>query len=176
VVNAAGPWASGVASLAGATCVPLSPCRRHLFTTGALGWADRDWPIVWDASHDFYLRPEPPGLLLSPCDETPCDPGLPATDPAASALLASKLARFMPGLSDLPLARSWAGLRVLAPDGNFVLGRDREVEGFVWCAGLGGHGMTTSPAVGRVAAEAVLGRPAPPEHAPGRFASGRAAH
>jgi D-arginine dehydrogenase len=170
VVDAAGAWAADVAALAGAGPFPLKPCRRHLFLSGPLDGMDRDWPIVWDLSHDFYFRPEGAGLLLSPCDETPWAPGLPPTDAAASSALASQLASFMPRLSDLLLARAWAGLRVLTPDGAFVLGRDEQVEGFVWCAGLGGHGMTTSPAVGRVAAEAVLGAPPPPEHAPGRLA------
>jgi glycine/D-amino acid oxidase-like deaminating enzyme len=169
VVNAAGAWAAAVGQLAGATPVPLRACRRHLFATGPLSWVERDWPIVWDVSHDFYFRPEPPGLLLSPCDESEQAPGLPVVDPGAASLLASKLGRFMPRLGDLPLARAWAGLRVLTPDGRFVIGRDPRVEGFVWCAGLGGHGMTTSAAVGRVAAEAVLGRESPPAHSPARF-------
>ena len=38
-----------------------------------------------------------------------------------------------------------------------MIGRDPEVEGLVWVAALGGHGMTTSPAVGRLGATAVLG-------------------
>lgn len=169
VVNAAGAWAAAVGGLAAACPVPLRACRRHLFATGPLSWVERDWPIVWDVSHDFYFRPEPPGLLLSPCDESEQRPGVPTVDPGAASLLAGKLGRFMPGLGDLPLARSWAGLRVLTPDGRFVLGRDPRVEGLVWCAGLGGHGMTTSAAVGRVAAEAVLGHDGPPAHSPTRF-------
>ncbi|HET7293772.1 MAG TPA: FAD-binding oxidoreductase [Vicinamibacteria bacterium] len=170
VVNAAGAWAGGVASLAHAAPVPLRPCRRHLFATAALPWVKPTWPIVWDVTHGFYFRPEPPGLLLSPCDETEHAPGLPSTDPAAAEELATKLERFMPVVSGVEILASWAGLRTLGPDGCFVLGRDPEVDGFVWCAGLGGHGMTTCPSVGRIAAEAVLGRPAPAEHAAARFA------
>jgi len=169
VVNAAGAWAAGLGALAGALPAPLRPCRRHLFATGPLAWVAKDWPIVWDVAHDFYFRPEPPGLLLSACDESEEPPGLPPVDPGAPSVLASKLGRFMPRLADLTVARVWAGLRVLTPDGAFILGRDPEVEGFVWCAGLGGHGVTTSAAVGRVAAEAVLGRETPVAHTPGRF-------
>jgi D-arginine dehydrogenase len=33
------------------------------------------------------------------------------------------------------------------------------VKNFFWVAGLGGHGMTTSPAVGKMAAELLLGGP-----------------
>ncbi|HLA76235.1 MAG TPA: FAD-dependent oxidoreductase [Vicinamibacteria bacterium] len=169
VVNAAGAWAGEVGKLAGATPVPLRACRRHLYVSGRLDWVEPSWPIVWDLSHALYFRPEPPGLLLSACDETEQAPGLAATDAAASEMLAGKLSRYVKRLADLPIARSWAGLRTLTPDGGFVLGRDPQIAGFVWCAGLGGHGVTVGPAVGRLAAEAALGRPQPAAHSPARF-------
>jgi D-arginine dehydrogenase len=171
VVNAAGAWAGQVAALAGASSPPLRSCRRHLFLTAPLDWVDRSWPIVWHLSAGLYFRPEPPGLLLSPCDETEHPAGPVPADPAAAGLLAGKLHGALPDLPDLRLARSWAGLRTLTADGGFVIGRDPHMEGFVWCAGLGGHGVTVSPAAGRLAAEAALGRPAPREHAPVRFAA-----
>jgi glycine/D-amino acid oxidase-like deaminating enzyme len=173
VVDAAGAWAGSVAAFAGLAPPPLRPCRRHLFVSGPLPQVDRSSPIVWDLTHALYFRPEPPGLLLSPCDETDHAPGPVAVDSSAQELLASKLLRFFPRLADVPLVRGWAGLRTLTPDGNFLLGRDPRLEGFVWCAGLGGHGMTTSAAVGRIAAEAVLGKPGPKEHDPGRFVAKR---
>ncbi len=169
VVNAAGAWASEVARLAGASRPPLTPYRRHLFVSAHVDWVDPSWPIVWDLAHALYFRPEPPGLLLSPCDETGHPPGHATTDPTITEMLAGKLSRYAPRLADLEIAHSWAGLRTLTPDGCFVLGRDPEVEGFTWCAGLGGHGVTVSAAAGRVAAEAVLGQPGPPDHDPGRF-------
>jgi glycine/D-amino acid oxidase-like deaminating enzyme len=90
-------------------------------------------------------------------------------DPEAVELLASKVARAMPGLAHVPVRRSWAGLRTLTPDGNFVIGADAYIRGFIWCAGLGGHGVTASPAAGRLAAMSVMGRRPPPEHSPTRF-------
>ena len=87
----------------------------------------------------------------------------------AVALLAEKLEHAFPRLADLPIQRTWAGYRTLTPDGRFVIGPDPSLAGFVWCAGLGGHGVTTSAAVGRLAAQAVLGEAVPPEHAPARF-------
>ena len=41
-------------------------------------------------------------------------------------------------------------------DSRFVMGWDAKVQGFFWVAGLGGHGVTTSAAVGALAAELVL--------------------
>jgi glycine/D-amino acid oxidase-like deaminating enzyme len=168
VVNAAGAWAGEVAALAGALGPRLRPLRRHLFVTGPLPEVDPGWPIVWDEPHGLYLRPEPPGLLLSACDETEQAPGPAPADPRAAEALADKVRRFMPALADVQVARSWAGLRTRTDDGGFVLGRDARVQGFVWCAGLGGHGVTVSAAAGRLAAEAVLGAAPAHDHAPDR--------
>jgi len=158
VVNAAGAWAGETGHLAGAASVPLRPCRRHLLAAGPLADVNPDWPFVWDVSHEFYFRPESGGLLFSPCDEEeyrPCDP---PADPAAQLLLAEKLARFAPRLTEYPIRRTWAGLRTLAPDGRFVIGWDGKITNFLWVAGLGGHGVTTSPACSEIAARLVVGQ------------------
>jgi glycine/D-amino acid oxidase-like deaminating enzyme len=67
-------------------------------------------------------------------------------------LLAEKIEHNMPALADVTVSRSWAGFRTLTPDGRFVIGWDEEVDHLFWVAGLGGHGMTTSAAVGELAA------------------------
>lgn len=156
VVNAAGAWARQVGQLAGASAVPLVPYRRHLFVTKPLDWVEPQWPIVWDLSRDLYFRPESGGLLLCPCDEVAQEAGPAADDPAALQMLADKVTRNYSRLSDLPIRRSWAGLRTLAPDGRFVVGWDSSVEGFFWLAGLAGHGVATSYSVGLLAASLVL--------------------
>src|SRR5919109_814319 len=44
-----------------------------------------------------------------------------------------------------------------ANDGRVVIGWDPVIEGLFWVAGLGGHGVTTSSAVGALAADVLLG-------------------
>jgi D-arginine dehydrogenase len=156
LVDAAGAWAGEIATLAGATDIPLSPFRRHIFVTEALDWVDSDWPIAWDVSHEIYFRPESGGLLLSPCDESLQTPGLPAQDPAALELLAEKVTQYIPKLADLPIRNSWCGLRTFAPDRRFVIGWDPQLEGFFWVAGMGGHGVTVSYSAGVLAASLIL--------------------
>ena len=156
VINAAGPWAGSVGKMAGAVEAHLHPCRRHLFLTAPLGWVDPGWPFVWDDAHGLYFRPDSGGLLLCPCDEDEMSPGDPPTDNAVAELLAEKVRRYFPGLSDVAIRKSWAGLRTLSTDGRFVIGWDPKVRGFFWVAGLGGHGVTTSSAVGELAATLIL--------------------
>ena len=171
LINAAGAWANTVANMAGATELPLHPCRRHLFVSSPLDWVDRGWPFVWDVSHDIYFRPEGNGLLLCACDQeemAPCDPPV---DASAEELLAEKIQRYLPPLANIAIHKQWAGLRTLSGDGRFVIGWDRKVQDFFWVAGLGGHGVTTSPAVGALAAELIAAGPDKKAEAfsPGRF-------
>jgi len=159
VINASGAWANTIARLAGASVLPLRPCRRHLFVSPPLDWVDRSWPFVWDVTHDIYFRPEGEGLLLCACDQTELPPGDPPVDDAIKELLAEKIERHMPALSGVSISRGWAGLRTLSSDGRFVIGWDAKVKGLFWVAGLGGHGVTTSSAVGALAADLLLAGP-----------------
>ena len=90
-------------------------------------------------------------------------------------LLAEKIERFLPALSGVSISKGWAGFRTLTPDGRFVIGWDSRVDNFFWVAGLGGHGMTTSSAVGALAAELLLGGAGKksPAFSPDRFAADR---
>ncbi len=173
LVNASGAWANVVAKLAGAQALPLKPCRRHLFVSPPIDWVDPGWPFVWDVTHDIYFRPEGAGLLLCACDQTELAPGDPPVDESVKEMLAEKIDRFMPALSTVSINKGWAGFRTLTPDGRFVIGWDAKVENFFWVAGLGGHGMTASAALGELAASLLLSGPGNKSAAftPERFAS-----
>ncbi|HEY3323953.1 MAG TPA: FAD-dependent oxidoreductase [Planctomycetota bacterium] len=168
LINAAGAWANEIAGLAGAAKLPMKAYRRHIVVTTPMS-VDRSWPFVWNVSEQVYFRPEQPGLLLSPCDQTEHAPGTPATDESAFDLLATKLAKCMPALTSIKIGRSWAGLRTITTDGNFAIGWDSKVQGLFWLAGLGGHGVTCGAGIGRLACEIIGGGKAHAEFRPERF-------
>jgi D-arginine dehydrogenase len=81
---------------------------------------------------------------------------------------------------DWPIAaveRSWAGLRSFTPDRAPVFGLDPNCPDFYWCAGQGGAGIQTSPAISALLAAEILGVPVAAPYAgvdtaqyrPGRF-------
>lgn len=154
VVNAAGPWAGTLADL------PLTPLNRHLFATPPLRWVDAAWACVWDVAGGLYFRPESGGLLLCSCDETIAEPGDYRQDPRVLEQLAEKVAALQPGLGELRIQSTWVGQRVFAPDRRFLIGYDPRDPRVFHVAGLGGHGVTASFAVGRLAAELIAGRSA----------------
>jgi glycine/D-amino acid oxidase-like deaminating enzyme len=92
-------------------------------------------------------------------------------DETVKELLAEKIEKHIPALSQVSIHKGWAGLRTLSADGRFVIGWDPKVKNFFWVAGLGGHGVTTSASVGELAADLILGRPQQTSvpFSPGRF-------
>jgi len=162
LINAAGYAVNRVAALAGVTPIEAAPFRRHLFVTARLDdVVPAGSPFVWDVSHGYYFRPEGDGVLMCACDQTewlPHWPDEPSTDPTVRELLAERFSEHVPGLNTARPKQGWAGLRVLTPDDRFVIGPDPELDGFFWVAALGGHGMTTSLAVGRFAAASLIQR------------------
>jgi D-arginine dehydrogenase len=176
VVDAAGAWAGVLAATAGATPIPLTPCRRTIITFDAPEAVDvRDWPLVEHESHHVYFAPESGGLFASPMDEEPLPPCDAAPDELAIATAAERVATVAPPLAPRHIRRAWAGLRTFSPDRVLVVGEDPRLPGFFWLAGQGGCGIETSGAVGLIAADLLLdGRTERYDAsllAPGRFAA-----
>jgi D-arginine dehydrogenase len=169
VVDAAGAWADGVARALGVEPVGLRPLRRTGVVARASG-VDRAWPLVSEAAERFYFRPEGPGVLLSPADETPSEP-LDARPDDLDVALAIERVNAATTLDLRSVVTAWAGLRTFAPDRNPVVGPDPAQPAFVWLAGQGGYGIQTAPALARLAADLVTAKTAtpPPAVDPARF-------
>lgn len=170
LVVAAGAWAGEVAALAGSHGIAIEPRRRHLFRGGIDRPEGRAWPFVWDEERGVYFRPEGDGMLLSPCDAEPHPSADPEVDPRRRDELARKVLSVFGVLGEWQLGAGWACLRSFARDERFVIGPDPAVKGLFWVGGLGGNGMTSAYAVGRLAAQVILGRRAPGPFDPRRFA------
>ncbi len=169
LVVAAGAWAGEVAALAGSKGIAIEPRRRHLFRGGIDRPEGKSWPFVWNEEKGVYFRPEGDGMLLSPCDAEPHRPAEPEVDPARREELARKVADVFGVLGEWRLGPGWACLRTFAKDERFVIGPDPSVRGLFWVGALGGHGMTSAWAIGRLAAQVILGRRAPGPFDPRRF-------
>ncbi len=162
VLLAGGPWANELAVGAGLAPLPLSPTRRHLaVVAGQELCPDPDWPFAWHQTRDFYFRPESGGLLFCACDLDPMEAADVGPDRTRVEELAQRALQVLPGAAAGHLRNAWAGLRTLTADDQFVVGADPRAEGLFWVAGLAGHGMTTSPAVGELVADLITEGSAP---------------
>ncbi len=156
VVIAAGAWAEPLGHSLGSS-LQLEPRRRHLLVTGADAEVDARAPILWSEVDAYYVRPESGGLMLCACDQDVVDPDACNPLPAVLELIAQRTAECLPQYANAPAAHFWAGMRTFADDPEFAIGYDVQVPGLFWVAGLGGHGMSTSVGVGRLAARLICG-------------------
>jgi sarcosine oxidase subunit beta len=67
--------------------------------------------------------------------------------------IALQTSRILPGLQEIRVIRTFAGLRPFTPDGLPVLGPVRNIEGFFMAAGHEGDGIALSPITGQLIAE-----------------------
>lgn len=161
VVDAAGAWGDVVAERAGVRPLGLAPLRRTACIVPVPGGHDvSGWPLIMDVDGSFYAEPEPGGLLVSPADETPVEPGDARPDELDVALALDRL-REATTLPVRSVRRAWAGLRTFAPDRVPVAGFDPDVPGFYWLVGQGGAGIKTAPALAELAATDITGTPSP---------------
>lgn len=163
LVNAAGAWADHVAEACGATPLGLAVLRRTAVLIDPPAGVDVSrWPAVMDAGEQFYFKPDAGKILMSPADETPDQP----CDAQPEELDVAIAVDRVQGALDIEVRRvthSWAGLRIFAPDRAPVLGFDARCEGLFWCAGQGGTGIQTAPAMAGAAAALLRGNDVPAE-------------
>lgn len=158
VVNAAGAWADEVAALAGVAPVPLQPLRRTAVLIELPDGVDASgWPAVVAIDESQYFKPDAGLLLISAADETPSPP-CDAQPEELDVAIAVDRFETLTGRPVRRVRHRWAGLRVFSPDRSPVIGFEPSAPGFFWCAGQGGYGIQTSPALGRAAAALALGR------------------
>lgn len=160
IVNAAGAWADRVAAACGVAPVGIRPYRRTVVQLRLGVAVPAELPLIVHVGGDFYFKGESEGRVwLSPHDETPVEPHDAAPEDVDVAIAVDRLQAVV----DWPVAaveRKWAGLRSFAPDRVPVFGADPHQPGFIWCAGQGGVGIQTSPAIAALLA-AELGAPPP---------------
>jgi D-arginine dehydrogenase len=165
VVDAAGAWADVVAGLAGVSRIGLTPYRRTIAVArvpdpSRMQGPNGRLPMVIEARERFYFKPEGDGLLLSPADETPVEPHDARPDELDVAAGLERV-EAVTGLGLRSISTSWAGLRSFVPDRRPVVGAWPEQPGFWFCAGQGGSGIESAPALAAFAAAVVTGKPVP---------------
>ena len=175
VVNAAGAWGDAVAAQAHVRPLGLVPKRRTGVVIDPAPYVVRDWPMVNDVDHTWYIRPEArTKLMVSPADETDMEAHDVQPDEMDVAIAIDRMQQAL----DIEVRRvehSWAGLRTFTPDRSLAFGWDKEADGFFWCVGQGGYGIQTSPAAGQLVADLIARRDPGPAGAilaavdPGRF-------
>jgi sarcosine oxidase, subunit beta len=155
VVNAGGSWAAKVGAMAGAL-VPVYPWRIQILLTEA---QPRFTDMVW-TGNGIYSRQAQAGQVHFGAGGPAWDPRVQYYDKSVSPLTMQRTARRMveltPGMKEMRILRSWAGMIGPTADGEPILGICDSPRGFVVATGFAGNGFVTGPAAGKVVSELIL--------------------
>jgi sarcosine oxidase subunit beta len=157
VVNAAGPWAAGIAAMAGAE-LPVQPLRRQIVKTQRCDFLPAKFPMLIDMSTGFHFRREGDAILLAWADDEEPYGFQSAFTPDFIEKILTHAIRRVPQFEDLPVnpKQCWAGMYEVSPDHHAIIGPAPEVKGLFYANGFSGHGVMHSPATGRITADLIL--------------------
>jgi len=177
VVNAAGPWSSALARLAGSD-LPVRPRRGHLLVTEPLP------PLVhhkvYEASYLGTLTADTSEAQVSAVVEsTPSGTmllgssrelaGFDATiDHAVVRRIAERARRLFPFLADVALLRVYVGFRPWVPDHLPIIGEDPHVRGLWHATGHEGAGIGLAPGTAQLVRAGITDTPPPLDPLPFR--------
>ncbi len=153
VINAAGPWAGAVASLAGQP-LPIVPVRHEYFVTRPVAGWHRDLPVLRIPDMRLYARAEGPGLLCGGWEpngqsldprEVRIGQAL-AVSPDWDVLsgFARDFAAFAPDATEAEVREVFRGFPAFSPDGRFIVGPVPGMRGLVMAAACNAHGVSGS--------------------------------
>lgn len=162
VVNCGGMWAAELGRMAGAV-VPLHACEHQYVVTEEIDGLPGNLPILRDLDGEAYFK-EDAGKLLVGAFETVGIPwggdGIPeefcfdelAPNFDQIAPILEKAFQRIPYLEKTGIRTFFNGPESFTPDGNFLLGRTREIANLFVAAGFNSNGVGMGGGVGFVIA------------------------
>jgi sarcosine oxidase subunit beta len=156
IVNAAGPWISLVAKMAGVD-LPVFPVLQQLFVTGKARGIPSKFPVVIFSGPGLGFHREGEGILTGmTMPATPAKDFGMKVDRDWEAKHCEVAISRLPGLENAELKSSWAGLYTETPDEYPVLGKIPWLDGFYCAGGFGGHGFMHAPVSGLLLSEEIM--------------------
>jgi len=155
VVNAAGPWAGHIGTMAGVN-LPIRPLRRQILTTTPLPAVPSDFPFVIDFAQSLYFHREGGGLLTGMSNPHEAWGFDESVDEDWEATHMEAAVKRLPLLEQAGRVSHWAGLYEVTPDAHPIIGRT-PVDNFYVCAGFSGHGFMHGPVCGKLMMELIWG-------------------
>ncbi len=153
IINAAGPWAKQIGSLAGIN-IPVEPDSHEAGITESVAHFLN--PMVVDiqpgpGSSNFYFYQHSTGQIIFCITPDPSIPGY-STEETSEFLpaVARRIINIMPRLKNIRVRRTWRGLYPMTPDGNPIIGWVKELDGFLLAVGTCGQGFMLGPGVGEL--------------------------
>lgn len=155
LVVASGAWAGQWSQAAGVP-IEMTPYLRSCVHSDPIGHPPRLRPWIWAHDPGWYLKFGIDNTLWSACEEIADQPGRATVCGDPWQRVKERVGPSIDAIEALKPRHIWAGHRNFCRDRQFLLGPDPRIEGWHWAVGLGGHGVTASPAVGRRVAAGII--------------------
>ena len=166
VVVAAGAWSGALPGLPASAAIPLRPVKGQILRLRdphGSGLLQR--VVRFDGG---YIVPRGDGRYV--LGATTEERGFDTTVTAGGLYeLLRDAGELVPGVHELVVEETAAGLRPATPDNAPLLGADPDVEGLVWATGHYRNGVLLAPLTGEIVAGALAGAPAPAQFSRARF-------
>ncbi|WP_022666328.1 NAD(P)/FAD-dependent oxidoreductase [Desulfospira joergensenii] len=170
VVNACGAGSAGIAAMAGLS-LPVKPRKGQIVVTRAARpmishcmisakyiAAKYNPDLAREAGEGLSIEQTENGNLLLGSTREFAGFDTRNTLEGIRTIL-QNTSRVVPGIQNLEMIRSFAGLRPWTPDGLPLLGPVRGLEGFFMAAGHEGDGIALSPVTGNLVSKMILEHP-----------------
>lgn len=133
VLLAAGAWVRLLGGLP--RPLPVEPVRGQML---ALPWPDGVERAMVYHRNCYLLARGDEAIAGSTMEYVGYDPSVTSS---GLARILSAAGALVPALAQVPVSRSWAGLRPVSPDGLPILGAEPRLAGLWYAAGFGRHGV-----------------------------------
>jgi sarcosine oxidase subunit beta len=108
---------------------------------------------IWGGSKNYYFYQNKRGQVVFCL--TP-DPPIKGTDRRETAAflpqISKRMVHLLPRLKNLKIRRTWRGLYPMTPDGIPIVGKVKDLEGYINTVGMCGQGYMLGPGLGEVIA------------------------
>ena len=145
VVLAAGVWSPRIGGLP--RPLPVEPMRGQMAATA---WPEGTPPAILYHEHGYVLARGGDAVLGSTMERAGYDSRV--TNEGLSQIFRGAV-RLLPAVITQPVARMWAGLRPVTPDGRPILGRDPAVDRLWYATGHGRNGILLAALSGEILAD-----------------------
>jgi sarcosine oxidase subunit beta len=90
------------------------------------------------------------------------EPNFPGIDRRETSLflpqISKRMIQLLPRLRNIKVRRTWRGLYPMTPDGNPIVGRVEEIDGYINAVGMCGQGFMLGPGLGELLSRVVGGK------------------
>ena len=102
-------------------------------------------------SKNYYFYQNKEGKIIFCLTPEPNIPGLDRRETSSYLPQISKrMVSLLPRLKNIKIRRTWRGLYPMTPDGNPIIGKVNDIEGYINAVGLCGQGFMLGPGLGEL--------------------------